>query len=210
MAFQDILLLCIFKDDLQIKHWLFQHNLLLPAEQSGALSACTYHAHMTHIVPWSHPFPTAIIWTYNKYLKALPWSQNTAWFITLRVQPNANSIWVLSKNLLNTTTKSRPRLSPCTSQESGVVYVNSKNVLHYTFPIWIYHQLTPPGWIPRAWGSHSPNEGFIAFFWTESCQYQSSTAETKKITNAMLKVTIVTKRSFDMQIKKHVVQGRDW
>lgn len=63
-----------------------------------------------------HPCPTTIIWTYKKYLKALPWSHNTAWFITLGVQTNTNSIQVLSKNLLNTTTKSRLRLSTCTSR----------------------------------------------------------------------------------------------
>lgn len=161
----------------------FQHILLLPPRQHGAFSAYTCHAHTTRVVPWSHPCPTTIkwdTWMYNKCLKALPWSHNTAWSITLGVQPNTNSIQVLSKNLLNTTTKSRPGLSTCTSQEFAVVYVDSKKVLHYTFLLWIYHQLIPPGWNPRTWVSHSPNEGFIAFFWTESCQYQSSTAETKK------------------------------
>lgn len=116
MAFQHILLF-ILRNVLQVKHWLFQLILLQPAEQSGAFSAYTPHAHITHFVPWSHTCHlTILIWTYKKYFKALPWSHNVAWFITLGVQTNTNSIQVLSKNLLNTITKSRPRLSTCTSR----------------------------------------------------------------------------------------------
>lgn len=45
-----------------------------------------------------------------------------------------------------------------------------------------------PGCHPRVWVSETPNEGFIAFFWTDSCQ--RSTAETKTLP-VVLEVTIV-------------------